>query len=165
MESNYAEMRYRYRIRGEKWGFQRTDIMRRFLFPESLVDRVNHLPESIVWARMTQQYPAWYINECLRVYYDDDCGQERLTQSNLARKNPIGTNLLAKTALEVEIPYFHRSPKYFLRMAANYSRSSFQLRQTVLQQYTSLKSGIGRMLWGVMLPIGLLLHWRDRRYL
>ena len=36
MDSDPLELRYRYKVKGEKWGFQRTDVLRRYPFPENL---------------------------------------------------------------------------------------------------------------------------------
>src|SRR5439155_17624599 len=33
MDSNPLELRFKYRVRGEKWGFQRTDVLRKFPYP------------------------------------------------------------------------------------------------------------------------------------
>jgi glycosyltransferase involved in cell wall biosynthesis len=160
-DSNYAEMRYRYRVQGEKWGCQRTSVMRQFKFPEALAFPQTHLPESIVWAPMTAHYPARYVNEGLRIYHVDG-EADRLSQSNFVRTHPIGLSLVAQTGLDVEIDYFWFHPLAFLKLAANYSRSHCHLGTPFGAQYGRIQSLRGRVLWGVMLPIGIAAWLTDR---
>jgi glycosyltransferase involved in cell wall biosynthesis len=162
-DSNYAEMRYRYRVQGEKWGCQRTEVMRQFKFPEDLAlpQPLTHLPESIVWAPMTAHYPARYVNEGLRVYHSD-ASADRLSNVNFLRHNPIGLSLVAQTGLDVEIDYFWFHPLAFLRLAANYSRCHCHLGTPLGQQHGRIQTLRGRILWGVMLPIGVAAWLTDR---
>ena len=52
-DSDPLEVQYRLKVRGEKWGFQRTAVMREYPFPEP--DRkLSHVPESIVWNRIAR---------------------------------------------------------------------------------------------------------------
>ncbi len=54
-------------VRGEKWRFVRTTVMREFPFPVLRGERF--LPESVVWHRMARVYRTRYINEVLRIFY------------------------------------------------------------------------------------------------
>jgi glycosyltransferase involved in cell wall biosynthesis len=162
-DSNYAEMRYRYRVQGEKWGCQRTEVMRQFKFPEDLAlpQPLTHLPESIVWAPMTAHYPARYINEGLRIYHSD-ASADRPSDANFLRHHPIGLSLVAQTGLDVEIDYFWFHPLAFLKLAANYSRCHCHLGTPLIEQYGRIHSLRGRLLWGIMLPIGVAAWLTDR---
>lgn len=159
LDSNVGEMRYRYKVKGEKWGMQRTDIMRQFLFPEHTNHKMPFVPETVVWSRMTQHYPARYVNECLRIFYANH-GSDQVTKMRFTR-NPLGAHLWAKSILEIEIDYFWYNPFPFLKAAANYSRSSLYLKKRFWRQYVDLKSNLGRLLWVLMLPLGVLLWVRD----
>jgi glycosyltransferase involved in cell wall biosynthesis len=160
MDSNACEIRYRYKVKGEKWGMQRTEVMKQFLFPEDLEGKARFVPEAIVWSRMTKQYPARYVNECLRIFYDDP-NADRETTRNFSSK-AVGIKLLAKSILEVDIDYFWYEPLTFLKAAANYSRSSFHLRIGLGKQFGALQTGLGQFLWLCMVPVGWLLWIKDR---
>ncbi|MDR2407756.1 MAG: hypothetical protein LBE13_06560 [Bacteroidales bacterium] len=58
-------MRHKYKVKGEKFGFVKTDIMKEF--PYSLIDK--YVPENHIWFAMAEKYKMVYINETLRVYY------------------------------------------------------------------------------------------------
>ena len=64
-DSNSLEIRYRFKVIGEKWGFHRTDVLLKFPFPEP-IQRMSHIPESIVWTKIGKEYKTRFINERLR---------------------------------------------------------------------------------------------------
>lgn len=161
MDSNYSEIRYRHKVTGEKWGFQCTAIMQEFPFPEPSVDTMKHIPENVVWSRLTKKYKARYVNECLRIYYPDS-GEPQLTKTSLANNNSLGLYLMNKSILEVDIDYFWFHPQAFIIPAINYSRSCFHLQINIFQQLKQLNSNQGKLLWLIMLPVGYLVWLRDR---
>lgn len=162
MDSNYSEIRYRYKVTGEKWGFQRTEVMQEFPFPEPPVERVfKYIPENVIWSSLTKKYKARYVNECLRIYYPNS-GEQQITKSSLANKNPSGLYLMSKSILEVDIDYFRFYPQAFIIPAINYSRSCFHLKIHIFQQLKQLNSWQGKLLWLITLPVGYLVWLRDR---
>src|SRR4029079_5978493 len=55
LDSDSAELRYRYRVRGDKFGFQRTEVLRRNPIPV-VEGYAGYMPESIVWSAIARQY-------------------------------------------------------------------------------------------------------------
>lgn len=49
---------------GERWGINRTDVLREFPYPEG----ERYVPEGLVWNRMSRKYAARFVNEALRIY-------------------------------------------------------------------------------------------------
>ncbi|MBD2248421.1 glycosyltransferase family A protein [Nostoc sp. FACHB-888] len=160
LDSNYSEVHYRYKVTGEKWGFQLTTVFQEFPFPEPSINPTPCIPESIVWSNLTQKYKARYINECLRIYYING-GPSQLTKTSSASKNPTGLNLVCKNMLDVEIRYFIFSPFAFLKAAINYSRSSFHLQKNLGQQLINLQSWEAKFLWLICFPVGYVFWLRD----
>ncbi len=158
MSSNYPEMRYRYRVQGEKWGFQRTEIMRRYPFPRFEGMAMPHIPESVVWSPMTLDYPAWYVNESWRLYYQDypasssapgrpPDGAQQLTKRKLAIANPIGLALMSQTTLTYELQHFWRSPVTFLKAGLNDQRAQWHLRDRLSpEQYAQVQRQMQRQM-------------------
>jgi len=70
-DSRPYELYARHRVRGEKWGFQRTEILRRFPFP--IFKGEKRVPASLVWNRIGLEYLTRYVNDALRIYeiHDD----------------------------------------------------------------------------------------------
>lgn len=70
-DSNTIECRYKYNIVGDKWGFQRVDILRQNKFPE--YEGENFLAEGVVWNQIAQKYKTRYVNQYLGVVdYQED---------------------------------------------------------------------------------------------
>ena len=55
------------RLHGEMWGFQRTDLLRRFPYPEFAGERF--VPEGLVWNRIGAHHKIRFVNEALRHYH------------------------------------------------------------------------------------------------
>jgi glycosyltransferase involved in cell wall biosynthesis len=97
-----VEMNAKYPIQGEKWGAYRTDILRRFPFPE--IEGEKFIPEGLVWNRIGQIFKMRYVDEALRVYHHSSGG---LTAQGrrLRVRNPVGARLYYKEALSLPCPY------------------------------------------------------------
>ncbi len=60
----------------ERWGINRTDVLREFPWPEG----ERFVPEGLVWNRISRKYAARFFNEPLRIYYED--GLDSLSRKN-----------------------------------------------------------------------------------
>jgi glycosyltransferase involved in cell wall biosynthesis len=67
LDSNSLQLRSRFGVTGDKWGFHRIEVLRRFPFP--VIPGERFVPESLVWNRISQQYKTRYINAPLLIYY------------------------------------------------------------------------------------------------
>src|SRR5688572_19278005 len=66
-DSDSLEVRYRYRVKGEKWGFHRTAVLKQFPFP--MLEGERYMPFRVVWGAIARRYKTRYVNEALRIYY------------------------------------------------------------------------------------------------
>lgn len=162
LDSDPLELRYRHRVRGEKWGFQRTDVLRRFPFPAP-AER-TYLPEGLLWNRIGRHYRTRFVNERLRIYWIEGAS---LVHGAAPARNALGGHLQHRAVLDEERDYFRAAPLAFLRSAVHYARFSFHLGLGLRAQAGRLASGPARALWGLALPLGWLVYrrdrWRDRR--
>ena len=60
LDCDALDLRYKYRVLGDKKGFQRADVLRDFPFPEDLG---RFVPEGIVWNRIALKYRTRHVNE------------------------------------------------------------------------------------------------------
>lgn len=157
MDSDSLEMRYRFRVRGEKWGFQRTDVLRAHPFPEGA--GLGFVPEGVVWAEIARTYRTRYVNEALRVYHQ---GPDQLTRTPDPARHARGMAYWHGRVLSLETAWFRSDPAAFLRSAAHYSRFSLHAGASLREQAGGLGSAAGRILWALMLPLGAALFVRDR---
>ena len=145
------EMNRRYDIQGEKWGFHRTDILRRFPFPE--IEGEWFIPEGIVWNRIGATYRMRYVDEALRVYHQTPRGLA--TQSRKIRiQCPLGARLYYKEALSR--PYRLRTR---VKHCLNYI--AFSLHAGVPFGKLCKESGCYFMT-AIFLPMGYLVYLSDR---
>ena len=155
--SDYLEIRHRHRVTGEKWGFQRRDVLRQFPFPQP--SNIMYVAEGIVWTRIARLYKTLYINIPLRIFHSD-APRGRLT--TVAFPNIAASMFLAhKTILEEEFSWFAFAPRYFARSAVHYLRSGFHLRQGLGDSLQALRWPT-RLLCLAGLPIAMLVYHLDR---
>jgi len=154
------EIRYRYRVRGEKFGFQRTDVLRRFPFPE---DIPGFVPESLVWSAIARQgYRMRFVNEALRIYHDSP---DSLSRANTAQIEALGLRVLARDTLNHNLGWFRCAPRDFLLAAARDTRFGLAMRragQVLPERYRRLSSVWAKVLVILMWPLGVAMYGRDR---
>jgi glycosyltransferase involved in cell wall biosynthesis len=162
MDSDELEMPHKYRVRGEKWGFHRTEILRQFPFPH--LPKVGYMPESIVWNAIALQYKKRFINEPLRIFYS--LGPRPASLTTLSHRNParhaIGRRLYHQENLNKYIRWARYDPLDFLKSAVNYIRFSFHLRLSITHQWAGLTNWTARLLYLLAFPGGLGLYLSDR---
>lgn len=160
-DSDALEIRYRYHVTGEKWGFQTTAVRREFPFPE--VDGQPNVPDAIVWNRISRHYRTRFVNEVLRTYHVD--GDDSITQRSRAGASwrAPAFALRWKITLNEELGWFRHDPKWFVRAAANYARFSWDDGHGFRAQGRELTSPQAKLLHAAAAPLGYVLHRRDRR--
>jgi len=103
-------------MKGEKWGFHKTDIVKNFLFPE--YQNEKFMAESLVWNRISSIYKVRHINTPLRNYNYLSSG---LSANSLKIRllSPKGTRLFYEESLD--LPFLYKKK---LRNASNLIRFS-----------------------------------------
>lgn len=159
-DSNALAVFYRYKVHGEKWGFQRTDVLRRFPFPQ---DVHGHVPEGVVWFAIAAHFKARFINDALRVYYAEP---DSISQSGSSASGPgkyaDGHALWASEVLNNEWRWFFYYPTWFLKMAANYTRFHLHLQKGQIDKHWPLRGIVPHLLVFFMWPVGVLRYVADR---
>jgi glycosyltransferase involved in cell wall biosynthesis len=160
LDVSALEMRYRYGVRGEKWGCQRVDVMRRFPFP--VVDGyLGYMPESIVWDAIARSYKERCVNEELRVYWSVD--EESLSRPKFVGDGAMGGMIQTREQLSNDLRYLRHAPKEFLLAAIRYSRFSFHVGRSIRAQLADLRGLPAKALVLTTLPIGLARYLWDVR--
>jgi glycosyltransferase involved in cell wall biosynthesis len=133
-----------FRVAGEKWGFHGTDIMRQHRFPEFAGE--SFIPEGLVWNRIGSKYRIRYVNEALRVYFDErDCMSKRNVE--LRSRNPRGSQLFY-----MEQSRFEPTRRLKFRALINYIRFSLHGRLSIDINPSTL----------ALFPAGMAMWLRDR---
>ena len=162
LDSDSLEIKYKYKVTAELWGFHRTDVLRQYPFPE--VEGASFVPESLVWNAIARRYKILFVNEPLRIYYHEEGGQaDQLTRSGNPAKHALVLALWHRTILNNEIDWFRYAPGQFMRSAAHYARFSFHAKASLFDQIKKLDNLRAKLLYILMCPAGLALFLRDRR--
>jgi glycosyltransferase involved in cell wall biosynthesis len=158
LDSDSMEIRYRYKVQGEKWGFHRTSILKEFKFPE--IENSSYFPEFVIWSRIATKYKTRYINDVLRVFYQSTDEKGRLTQAP-GWTNPLARMLADGSRLDEAGKWFPYAPWPFVKSAICYSRRGFHAGKTIGDQWRGLRKLHSKVLWFVTLPLGVIFFLID----
>lgn len=117
IDSDTIEMKYRYNVSGEKWGFSRTDVLKKYPFPENIP---GFVPEGIVWSNIAKKFKTRFVNETLRTYRQDSGNQ--ISNKADPRRDALGLMLWSINVLNNEAPWFFFAPTRFFYEAARWNR-------------------------------------------
>ncbi len=152
-DATYLEGKYIYKNKGEKWGLQRTDVLKEFPYPEP--QGIKLIYEGYVWARISQKYQTRYVNKCLRVYYTEAGSYMNAAPAKYASDLAYST----KEVLNYELAYFWKAPLTFIKQTVHYVRFSLHAHAAL---FKGLKPTLGRVLVSLCLPLGALVFVKDR---
>lgn len=118
MDSSSLEMHYKFQVKGEKWGFTRTDLLRSHPFP---IDAGGKwFPPIVVRYAIGRKYKTRFINIKLRTNYNEPANKSDQAPHFPAKKVAPGISYLHRNVLNEDIDKFRYSPKDFLRFAIHY---------------------------------------------
>jgi len=156
IDSNAVEIMTRYRVKGDKFGANRTDVLREFPFPENLG---RFVPESLVWNRIARKYSIRFVNEIF-AYTEYQPGGLSARSVEIRARSSAAARTYYREFVELEGLYMSFYDR--LRACANYVRYSFHGKVPLQNQYME----IGRKVYYFLsFPIGLAAYLRDKRYL
>lgn len=158
LDANAITIRTIYHVEGDKFGVNRTDVLREFSFPEDLGRFVT---ESLVWGRIARLYKERYVNE---VFAYKEYQEGGLTD----RGNPLrALRLRVESAPAMRLAYRELAEvppemaplKERLKNYANFVRYSLHGGVGIRRQWSE---STVRWLYLFAVPIGILLYERDR---
>lgn len=162
LNTSAAELLYKYKTRGEKWGFTRLEVLKEFPFPENIPGFVT---ENVIWIPIGKVYKLRCINKVTRVYYQNQEGN--ITNEghslNFIERNAIGLHYGYARSLNEDLSLFFYSPFLFLRYSVHCVRFSLHLRKLSKKPAMSLSNIYAKILFIISAPIGFFLYKRDRR--
>lgn len=159
LDSDTLETRYRFHVRGEKWGFQRTAVLREYPLPE-IEGYTGYVPEGLIWARIARRFRTRYVNEVLRVYWQDQGAS--VSRPAMPAVNALGGLLEAEEFLRHDVAWTRHAPLAGLARAAKYTRCGFHLGRGPRAQWGALSNAPARALWLAAWPVGVLAYLADR---
>lgn len=147
LDCSYLDFRYKYRITGDMAEVMKTEVLRKFPFPEIVGERF--CPEALVWNRIGMHYKFRYTND--KVYiceYLPDGLTAKITKIRM--QSPVASCICYKEQASMPIPFDIK-----LKSAINYWR--FWFCPSIHK-----KPSISPFWWWVI-PLGFLMHLKDIR--
>jgi len=160
LDANISQLKYIYRLRGEKWGVGLTEIIRRYPFPEVALG--TYLPEGIVWQEIGKKFKSRSVNEVVRIYYID----EAETGVTVAKKRSLGAHAMGRWhyytwLLNNDLEYFFKSPLPFVKAAIMLPFVAWTSRQTLADTFAGLNGLGAKLLVLSALPLSAMLYIFD----
>lgn len=158
LDATMRERHYVYRVRGEKCLMVRTEVARRFLFPD--IKATNFVPEGVVWLEIGKHYKVRWINEVIRIYYQKDrCVGETLTTKTNIGSSAAGRKEYYVWLLNNDLEYFVRCPKPFLKAAAMLPFVTWLCNARIGSVIGKLTDTKAKSLVWSMLPVSVALYF------
>ena len=152
-DSNTAENFYRHNIKGEKWGFHRTEVLRQFPFPQDKEHKF--FAEGLIWNQISRKYKTRYINHVVRVYHND--AGEQLTAVDIIKRSEHRHNYAYY--LNQDIDYLWVAPWKILKLAIQGTRFSCHQKDSIALQLSWIDNTMARLIWLVAMPFGFILYF------
>lgn len=153
-DSDTLESSVRYRIKGEKSGFQRTDLMRKFNFENEYFNN-GYIPEGIFWISFSKWgYKTRYVNVIIRRYYVN-AGESIMTTAKFI-PNAFGTYQFTLLFLNCFRLYFFKNLRLTIGQIRNYTVAGWVLGNSTLNLIKNLKYLIIKILFIATLPLSII---------
>jgi glycosyltransferase involved in cell wall biosynthesis len=160
-DANLRDVIYVHHIRGEKWGPELLELVRRYPFPQ--ISGTHFVPEGLVWLDMAKTYKIRFVNEVLRTYHvDGDVKNGSLTALRKNDENALGRLTYYVWLLNNDLEYFFNSPLPFLKAAAMLPLLAWGCGDSLRHTVGSLRSICGKLLFLLVLPGAALVSLMDR---
>lgn len=163
MVSDLSEIRYQWKVEGDKHGCYNTSALLSFPFPD--IDGARFVPEGVVWAQIASVYRHRFFNQVVLKKYIHDSAGNQLTKVQDPTRHARGHAYWHREKLNTEMRWFRHAPVQFLRSAVHYVRFSLHDAVSLGSQFKQLSNGWARILWCAALPLGYAVYIRDRRRL
>lgn len=147
IDCNAMDIRFRYKVKGDLKEVFRTTVLKEFPFPEIQGERF--CPEQLVWFRIAQKYKLHYFNKPIYLAeYQENGLSSQITKARM--NSPIASMMTYAELNGYDVPLKEKA-----KAAINYWR--FRLCCGWDGKYPKLK-----FVWNLILPIGIILHVKDK---
>ncbi len=158
-DSDSLEMRYKYKVSGEMWGFQKTDVLKNHPLPGS----TEFIPVGIVWNKIGRKYKTRFINQIYRTWYINEPDRDDQTSFDCTLKSRApGGIIYYIDVLNNDTRWFRHAPYLFFRSAVIYSRFSLHLGVGFLDQMKKLNNSLAKFLLALAFPAGVLVFLKEK---
>jgi glycosyltransferase involved in cell wall biosynthesis len=148
---NNFDYRYKYKIKGDKAEAVKTEVFRKYPFPE--IDNEKFIAEGIVWNRIARKYKFMYVNKNI---YECEYLSDGLSKASWINRmrNPKSACLLYQELSTCNIPIIIK-----MKAIINYWR--FKL--CAKSKFSDSFQNVNMLLSILTLPVAFIIHLNDKR--
>jgi glycosyltransferase involved in cell wall biosynthesis len=161
--SNCLDLFFIYKITGDKIGVSKTDIIKRFPFPEE--KDMIFVTESIVWFRIARVYKSLFLNKAiLKVYRDISSGKHLSSFPNTdAMKTARIESILLLIEENADYYLKYRPFLLFKQVGLGIGLNYFLKAHRVdIKQRLSKKVRLGSLLYLFSFPLGIAYYFKKK---
>ena len=151
-----ASFKLRYHF--EMWGFNRTDVIREYPFPDTRGQGLSFYPETVIWNRMGLKYRVRFVNAPLRCYYRDQGNAATKFTRNRSRENIH----LWEHYVNDMLGYFRYEPMKFIKAFVGLSMDGLQLGKSAKEIVGIPNTVFGKIMTVLFFPAGFALYMKRR---
>ena len=152
------EMRYHYKVRGDKWGLGFAKVFRNMNLQEEKYLGKGFIPEGVYQFLFDVQGKHRFINKAVRVYHRDLEDEHSLANNFYDVKNAFGLSQSYLTFINVYADKIYNYPKTLLRNLIGYQYYSLKNRSSISEVISSPKNIIIKILGILIFPMSFVYH-------
>lgn len=154
VDASEIDLRYKYHVCGDMCEVFKTDVLRKYPFPEIKGERF--CPECLVWNRIARKYRLHVFS---KVIYLRDYLDGGLTDNivRIRMNSPVASMMTYAEMLDLDIPWSQK-----VKAAINYYRFQACLTAKHAREVNCSIPTVPAT-WLLMKPLGWLMHWKDSK--
>jgi glycosyltransferase involved in cell wall biosynthesis len=151
LDSNNFELVAKFKVRGDKKGMYRTEILRMFPFPEA---KGVFISEDSVFFKVAESFRSRFVNE---IWAYNEYRPDGISAAIGRDKKRFAPGLLLQQETLIALR-LKKPPSLVLRSYANLVRYSLHAGRGPRAQVSAARSPL---LWATMVPVGVFLYLKD----
>ncbi|WP_312823971.1 glycosyltransferase family 2 protein [Epilithonimonas sp.] len=147
------DMRYRFKIKGDKWGMGKTEIYKKMKLNFGDLSGKGFIPEGVFQFQFDKLGFHYCINEVTRIYFRDKEDEHSLANQFYDKKNAFGLAENYKAFLNTYYDKFFRHPKTLIRNLGGYLKFCILDNRSFGKTVSGLESKLLKTLTFLFYPI------------
>lgn len=147
------DMRYKFKVKGDKWGMGKTEIYRKMKFNFDNLSGKGFIPEGVFQFQFDKFGFHYCINRVSRVYFRDKNDDQSLANQFYDKKNAFGLAENYKAFLNTYHNKFYSHPKTLIRNLGGYLKFSIIDKRSFNEILSGVDSSLMKILASTFYPI------------
>ena len=158
LDCSIFEMRYHYKVKGDKWGLGFTKVFRNMNLQEKKYLGKGFIPEGVYQFLFDVQGKHRFINKAVRVYHRDLEDEHSLANNFYDVKNAFGLSQSYLTFINVYADKIYSYPKTLLRNLIGYQYYSLKNNISFPKIISNPQNIVIKLLGLLTLPLSFIYH-------